>query len=327
MLKAIQLVVTSAANGMKFLQNITELAGLNSTAVSWSLPDGYVVEQDYRKCKMRRIETVVSGSISIKKDKVALVQQDLMTLTGLNLDYRTPAMQALVDSKQMTCKDARELTRLVKTFMTESGMLKLYRSEVEALMVEYAGDFSFDAFCVGRYAKLGIQPNAQLYAYVREAVEMIVRDVMSHRHLRDEVVEEIDEETGEVTKRSATVVLAEPTEEIDVAACVRGVGPNYIHSLDSCHMRMTVAAAAAEGITGFAMVHDSYGTHAADMTALARILREQFVALHSSTGLEKFAAENVAVAGVEEVAAISKKYLKYGDLQLVNVLDSQFFFA
>lgn len=56
--------------------------------------------------------------------------------------------------------------------------------------------------------------------------------------------------------------------------------PNFIHSLDSCHMMLTSLHCERAGMT-FMSVHDCFWTHASTVQAMNRICREQFVALHS----------------------------------------------
>ncbi|KAI3656926.1 hypothetical protein MP638_002661 [Amoeboaphelidium occidentale] len=63
--------------------------------------------------------------------------------------------------------------------------------------------------------------------------------------------------------------------------------PNFVHSLDATHMIMTALACyERENPIDFASVHDSYWTHACDVDELRSILKEQFVALHSTPVLE-----------------------------------------
>lgn len=61
--------------------------------------------------------------------------------------------------------------------------------------------------------------------------------------------------------------------------------PNYIHSLDACHMMLTSVNCEKKGLT-FASVHDCYWTHASTVPEMSQICREQFVALHSEPLLE-----------------------------------------
>ena len=62
---------------------------------------------------------------------------------------------------------------------------------------------------------------------------------------------------------------------------VTGIPPNFIHSLDACHMMMTALGAHRQGIE-FASVHDSFWTLACDIPKLNKIIREEFVNLHSN---------------------------------------------
>lgn len=59
-----------------------------------------------------------------------------------------------------------------------------------------------------------------------------------------------------------------------------GFPPNFVHSIDASHMLMTATKMNEMGMS-FAAVHDSYWTHAGKVTQMNRILREQFVELHS----------------------------------------------
>lgn len=61
--------------------------------------------------------------------------------------------------------------------------------------------------------------------------------------------------------------------------------PNFVHSLDSTHMMLTALAMAHHGLV-YASVHDSFWTHAGSVTILNRLLREDFVKLHSQPLLE-----------------------------------------
>ncbi|KAJ3180861.1 DNA-directed RNA polymerase [Gaertneriomyces sp. JEL0708] len=80
--------------------------------------------------------------------------------------------------------------------------------------------------------------------------------------------------------------------------------PNYIHSLDACHMMLSALSCQAVGIT-FASVHDSYWTHACDVDRMSEILRDCFIKLHSQQPpvldqlrdefIERYAAHKIPV--------------------------------
>ncbi len=104
----------------------------------------------------------------------------------------------------------------------------------------------------------------------------------------------------------------------------KALAPNYIHSLDASHMLMTAQACHAAGIT-FAAIHDAYCTHAADCTRLGRILRQQFIQLHTPPLLEQL------------VRSFRGRYrddrIKFenppprGDYDLNQVMESRYFFS
>lgn len=64
--------------------------------------------------------------------------------------------------------------------------------------------------------------------------------------------------------------------------------PNFIHSLDSCHMMMTSLNCEKIGTT-FVSVHDCFWTHPSTVPVMNRICREQFILLHSQPILEDLA--------------------------------------
>lgn len=112
------------------------------------------------------------------------------------------------------------------------------------------------------------------------------------------------------------------TDDIDTNKQRRGVAPNFVHSLDASHLRETVRRAAVQGITSLAVIHDDYGTHAADTGKLYRIIREAFVALYSDH--DPFDAFRVAhEAEGRELPPMPPR----GALQIADVMQSRYFFA
>jgi len=95
---------------------------------------------------------------------------------------------------------------------------------------------------------------------------------------------------------------------------VNGVAPNFVHSLDACVLMMTVNEAVEQGLTCFAMIHDSYATTAAKSEQLAQILRQQFIKLYEENNpLTQFEND-------EEPPFV-------GGLDLSQIQTSKYFFA
>ncbi|CAH7674161.1 hypothetical protein PPACK8108_LOCUS9070 [Phakopsora pachyrhizi] len=87
-----------------------------------------------------------------------------------------------------------------------------------------------------------------------------------------------------------TVYISDPNEpnQTDSRSQSTAFPPNFIHSLDSCHMMIT--ALACKDIT-FASVHDSYWTHGGDIDFMNVKLRESFVKLHKTEILKNLSDE------------------------------------
>jgi DNA-directed RNA polymerase len=112
-------------------------------------------------------------------------------------------------------------------------------------------------------------------------------------------------------------VLSE-SDTPDASRHASGLAPNFVHSLDAAHLHLTTADAARNGIGSLAMIHDDYGTHAADAQALFDSIRKQFVAMYLACDPPAmFAAKDPCVPAPPEK----------GGLDLMEVLESDFFFS
>ncbi|KAG2151835.1 hypothetical protein BD769DRAFT_1623558 [Suillus cothurnatus] len=89
-----------------------------------------------------------------------------------------------------------------------------------------------------------------------------------------------------------SVFISDPNAPAEVNAIKQASAfpPNFIHSLDATHMMLTALECRTQGLT-FASVHDSYWTHASSIDKMSEIIRDTFIALHSSDVLEKLATE------------------------------------
>ena len=89
---------------------------------------------------------------------------------------------------------------------------------------------------------------------------------------------------------------------------------------------VTITSAAAEGVEAFAMVHDSYGTLAADCDVLARCTRQAFVRLYTHQDVSALLHEQFAAqCGAQSDLLPMRPPL--GTLDVASVLASDYFFA
>lgn len=114
------------------------------------------------------------------------------------------------------------------------------------------------------------------------------------------------------------------TDDMDSNKQRLGVAPNFVHSCDSAHMREVIRRAKDHGIVDLAMIHDDYGTHAADTDTLHQIIREAFVDIYEEFDpLAQFSDMNADTDNVYQLPAMPTK----GSLDIRQVLDSRYFFG
>ncbi len=127
-------------------------------------------------------------------------------------------------------------------------------------------------------------------------------------------------------QRFVPQLLVERPGTLDRNRQTNGVSPNFVHSMDGSAMIITVYRCAVErAIQSFAMIHDSFATHAADTEQLAFILRDVFVRMYTEKDpFEDFvAAVFAAIEGSDEEL---KDPPAKGKLDLSRVRDSLYFF-
>lgn len=105
------------------------------------------------------------------------------------------------------------------------------------------------------------------------------------------------------------------------------VAPNFIHSLDAAHLMLTINAASSEGIDDVAVIHDSFGTHAADTDRLSGILRETFVQMYETNPLAQFRAELLEQIDDETLREEVPPLPTMGELDLKAVLKATYMFS
>ena len=121
-------------------------------------------------------------------------------------------------------------------------------------------------------------------------------------------------------------MLYKETGKIDKNRQANGISPNFVHSIDAAHMMLTIDVCVQCEIHTFAMVHDSYGTHAADAETLWWCLRKAFVEMYSQTDvLEDFRTDLLDILPRDKHDEIPPSPTK-GNLDISLVEESEFFF-
>lgn len=79
--------------------------------------------------------------------------------------------------------------------------------------------------------------------------------------------------------------MNEETDQICSRKSSQGMSPNWVHSCDAAHLQLTVSRAKDAGIDAFSLIHDSFGTHAADTDEFWYIIREAMVEMYEATDI------------------------------------------
>ena len=106
-----------------------------------------------------------------------------------------------------------------------------------------------------------------------------------------------------------------------------GFSPNFVHSLDATHLRLTVRRAAEEGINSFALVHDSFGTHAADTGRFFALLRETMVEMYRGRDMMENLRQELMGQLSPEKQGEMPAHPSLGTLDIEAVVDCDFAFA
>ena len=101
----------------------------------------------------------------------------------------------------------------------------------------------------------------------------------------------------------------------------RGLPPNWVHSLDACHMMGTALRMKDRGKT-MSTVHDEFSTHACDVPELQTCLRQEFAEMHSRDLLTEFKVEVEKQLEVELPAPPAR-----GSLDIAQIMNSTYFFS
>jgi len=121
--------------------------------------------------------------------------------------------------------------------------------------------------------------------------------------------------------------LQEYTDAIDKRRQSDGISPNFVHSMDAAALHLYVNRAVDRyDLESFCLVHDSYGTLAADTELSAQCIREVFVEMYQDDVLEDFRTQLLDLISSRNANKLPLVPPK-GKLDLEVVKQSAFFFA
>ena len=95
-----------------------------------------------------------------------------------------------------------------------------------------------------------------------------------------------------------------------------GIAPNFVHSIDSTHMVMTINMT---DFSCYAMIHDDYGTHAGNTEQLFQTIRKSFHKLYTT--------HDPLTEWAEQTDADISKMPAKGTYDIDNITKAQYFFG
>ena len=112
--------------------------------------------------------------------------------------------------------------------------------------------------------------------------------------------------------------------EIDGGEQANAIAPNFVHSYDSAHLQLSINEGAAEGMTNFLVIHDSFSTDCISAGRFNHIIREQFVNMYSANDwINHF--HDTCEAVIDHDLLVERQEL--GNFDINEVLESEYFFA
>jgi DNA-directed RNA polymerase len=117
---------------------------------------------------------------------------------------------------------------------------------------------------------------------------------------------------------AACIRVLSEKDDPDTSRHAAGLAPNFVHSMDAAHLHLVTDRCAREGITDLAMIHDDYGTHAANAERLFQYIRQEFVGMYE---------QHDPLQDLHNLYPYLPPPPPKGDLDIRQVLRSDFFFS
>lgn len=112
------------------------------------------------------------------------------------------------------------------------------------------------------------------------------------------------------------VAFKSDKNEYNVRSATNGIVPNFIHSMDSAHLCLTITKFNGSIVP----IHDSFGTHASDVSAMHEVIRDTFISMYTDYDLGNMLKFNDVDLELHPLPT-------GGSLDLECVKDSRFMFG
>jgi len=169
--------------------------------------------------------------------------------------------------------------------------------------------------------------------------EAVEEEVIEIRVTNREFIE--DEKGTKYTNQKSTrdrLVSYKKTGELSASKMSSAVAPDLVHSLDASWLMLSVEKAHVNGVNKFKLVHDRFGTTAANIPKLNLAIREAAVEMSQGNYFQEWAVEVTQSQDWEECKSkvnewkgeedyINDADVAQGDLDLECIMDSEHIFS
>lgn len=121
------------------------------------------------------------------------------------------------------------------------------------------------------------------------------------------------------------IYIPKENTDIDTRGQSQAIAPNFIHSMDACHMQRVIMNQAEKGNNNFFMIHDSFGTDIEHAGDLFKAIRTELANMYKGHNyLEEWLADvEYLLPEEKEIPQMPTK----GNLNLDDVVNSKYCFA
>lgn len=163
----------------------------------------------------------------------------------------------------------------------------------------------------------GLKFNAKIHVYNK------LLTAAARMHLSDDVLDAYD---TLLSRTASTFSKFTPGTRYDVQKEKLGLAPNFIHSIDSAHLRRVMnELSVLQQKAGFApqlwAVHDAFGAHPNDIEEMRNIVLRQFVAIHGDIDDDNTTAHGLLHRVCLDHGVDAEKIVE-GELDLDEVLNN-----
>lgn len=120
------------------------------------------------------------------------------------------------------------------------------------------------------------------------------------------------------------IYMQEDETEIDSKGQVQAIAPNFIHSMDACHMQRVISAM-SKTTNNLFMIHDSFGCDVAYADLLFKTIRYELVALYDNKNWLEYFLNQVSYM-IKDQKKI-KNIPSFGNLCVKDIEKSKYCFA